>query len=69
MAQLDALADFLEARAFDRDVRAVDREKTLGIVVAYRAGVTPPETESAMRSVANAFNDHPDFRAEWAPGL
>jgi hypothetical protein len=47
-------ADFLLGGALEEGVNYADREKTNGLVKAWRAGIAPRETESALRMTATA---------------
>jgi hypothetical protein len=64
VANLDALADFLIARMNESGTNQIDRSKIIGLIAAYRGGVAPAETESAMRVTALAFKDHPVYRED-----
>lgn len=64
---LDDLAAFLMHRAYEPGVTDAERLQTFALVNAYQEGDEPPTVESAMRSVAVRFADHPDYRDEWLP--
>jgi hypothetical protein len=61
------LAAFLMHRAYDPGVIDADRLQTFALVNAYQGGDAPSAVESAMRTVAVQFADHPDYRDEWRP--
>jgi hypothetical protein len=67
--ELDALADFLAARAGERTAGVVDPSTAVSILTtAHREGLSPAVTALEMQRVALPFADHPDYRAAWAPG-
>jgi hypothetical protein len=66
--ELDALADFLAARAGERLAGGVDPSTAISILItAYRDGLSLEATEREMQRVALLFADHAHYRAEWAP--
>ena len=64
---LDDLAAFLMQRAYDPGVTDVDRLQTFALVNAHQDGDEPLAVESAMRTVAAQFADHPAYRDSWRP--
>jgi hypothetical protein len=64
---LDDLAAFLMHRAYGPDVTQAERLETFAVVNAYQEGEEPSTIESAMRTMALRFRDHPDYRPEWRP--
>ncbi|MGX7678328.1 hypothetical protein ACSMXN_05470 [Jatrophihabitans sp. DSM 45814] len=64
MSQPGSLADFLEERAFDRDVSEEDRGRAIMAVVGYYLSRSPVAAQE-MRSVAELFKAHPDYRPEF----
>jgi hypothetical protein len=64
---LDDLAAFLMHRAYEPGVTDAERLQTFALINAYREGDEPPTVESAMRTVAVRFADHPDYRDDWRP--
>lgn len=64
---LDNLAAFLMHRAYEPGVTDAERLETFAVVNAYQEGDEPSTIESAMRTMALRFCDHPDYRPERRP--
>jgi len=64
---LDDIAAFLMHRTQDPGVTDSERLATFTLVGAYQERDAPTEIESALRTAAAKFADHPDYRPQWRP--